>query len=56
MGARQLGHISQRNNQAPQRKTKISWKTSDSLGNLHVNETNVDGTPETTLEQVPCIW
>ena len=38
-----------------QRKTKIPWKTSDSLGNLRVNETNVDATLEATLEQIPCI-
>ena len=30
-------------------------KTSNSLDNLRVNETNVDGAPEATLEQVLCI-
>ena len=38
-----------------QGKTETPQKTSDSLGNLRVDETNVDGAPEATLERVPCI-
>ena len=30
-------------------------KTSDSLGNLRVDETNVDSAPEATLKRIPCI-
>ena len=30
-------------------------KTSDSLDNLHIDETNVDGASEATLEQVSYI-
>ena len=33
----------------------MTQKTSDSLGNLYVDETNVDGAPEATLERIPCI-
>ena len=32
-----------------------SQKTSDSLDNLRVEETNMDGAPEATLKRVPCI-
>ena len=38
-----------------QGRTETSKKTSDSLGNLRVDETNMDGAPEETLEQISCI-
>ena len=37
------------------KKRTKSQKTSDSLGYFHIEEINIDNTPETTLEQVPCI-
>ena len=39
-----------------QKRTKILQKTSDILGHLRIDETNVNGAPETILEQVPRIW
>ena len=36
-------------------RIEIPQKTSDSLGNPRVEEINLDGAPEATLEQVPCI-
>ena len=36
-------------------KRKATQKTSDSLGNFYVDETNVDGAPKATLERVFCI-
>ena len=47
--------IAMRQSVLSQRKTETPQKTSDSLGNLRIEETNVDGAPEATLEQVPCI-
>ena len=38
-----------------QRRTETPQKTSDSLSNLRVDETNVDSAPEATLERVPYI-
>ena len=32
-----------------------SQKASDSLSNLHIDETNMDGALEVTFERVPCI-
>ena len=37
-------------------KTETPLKTSDSLENLCIYKTNIDGTPEATLEQVPYLW
>ena len=36
-------------------KIKTPQKTSDSLANLRVEETNLDGAPEATLKRVLCI-
>ena len=38
-----------------QGKTEISQKTSDSLVNLRIDNTNVDGAPEANSERLPCI-
>ena len=39
-----------------QGRTETPQKTSDYLGNLRVDETNMDGAPEVILERIPCIW
>ena len=38
-----------------QGKTETPQKNSDCLGNLRVDETNMDGAPEATLKRIPCI-
>ena len=38
-----------------QGRTETPQKTSDCLGNLRVDETNIDDASEATLERIPCI-
>ena len=47
--------VTKRQSVPSQERTEIPQKTSDGFGHLRVDETNVDGTPEATLERVPCI-
>ena len=39
-----------------QERTETPQKTSNSLGNLRVKETNVNDAPEAIFEWIPCIW
>ena len=38
-----------------QKRAETPQKINDYLGNLQIDETNINGAPEATFEQIPCI-
>ena len=47
--------VTLRQSVSSQGRIEIPQKTSDCLGNLRVDETNIDGALEATLKRIPCI-